>query len=128
MASVSTRQSPARPCSLGAGLVSEEIKSKASATLHYCLLAWPGLAASSAFHSHPALAPPSRKPHLQCVPWLTACGTGPPAHLQLSAVRHGNIPLAITDHTLICNWNRQAPLLLRQMATNGHGDSKLLGR
>lgn len=48
--------------------------------------------------------------------------------MQLSAVRRGNIPLATTDHLLVCNWNRQAPLLLRQMATNGHGDSKRLGR
>lgn len=47
---------------------------------------------------------------------------------KLSAVRRGNIPLATTDHLLVCNWNRQAPLLLRQMATNGHGDSKRLGR
>ena len=49
-------------------------------------------------------------------------------HLQLSAVRRGNIPLAMADHLLVLNWNRQAPLLLRQLATNGHGDSKSLGR
>ena len=51
---------------------------------------------------------------------------------KLSAVRRGNIPLAQTDHTLVLNWNRQAPMLLRQMAANGHGamagDNKSLGR
>lgn len=56
------------------------------------------------------------------------CTPHNPPPLQLSAVRRGNIPLATTDHLLVCNWNRQAPLLLRQMATNGHGDSKRLGR
>jgi hypothetical protein len=34
----------------------------------------------------------------------------------------------MADHLLVLNWNRQAPLLLRQLATNGHGDSKSLGR
>lgn len=51
-----------------------------------------------------------------------------PTHLQLSALRHGNIPLALSGHVLVCNWNRQAPLLLRQMASGGHGDSRTLGR
>lgn len=46
---------------------------------------------------------------------------------QLSAVRHGNIPLAIQSHTLVLHWNRQAPLLLRQMAANGHGETRTLG-
>lgn len=48
--------------------------------------------------------------------------------MQLSAVRRGNIPLAMSDHTLLLGWNRQAPLLLRHMATNCHGDSRVLGR
>lgn len=51
-----------------------------------------------------------------------------PACLQLSAVRRGNIPLAMTDHTLVLGWNRQAPLLLRQIGTSCHGDSRVLGR
>ena len=34
----------------------------------------------------------------------------------------------MADHLLVLNWNRQAPLLLRQLATNGHGDSRSLGR
>lgn len=48
--------------------------------------------------------------------------------MQLSAVRHGNIPLATANHALVLHWNRQAPLLLRQLASNGHGDSRTLGR
>ncbi|KAI3438204.1 hypothetical protein D9Q98_000641 [Chlorella vulgaris] len=47
---------------------------------------------------------------------------------RLSAVRRGNIPLAMTDHTLVLGWNRQAPLLLRQIGTSCHGDSRVLGR
>ena len=105
------------------GVMSEEIKSKVGPCRRRpCTLLlpqWPQRRVRRSCLCQPPL--PSPWPSQPAAP---AAAAAP----QLSAVRHGNIPLAVSGHVLVCNWNRQAPLLLRQMAGGGHGDSRTLGR
>lgn len=109
------------------GIVSEEIKSKVRvlvcAYVGVCCVRKQACAAAlveACRANEPRVAPVSPLPQPSASPPL-ACP-------QLSAVRRGNIPLAISDHALVLNWNRDAPRLLRQMAAHGHGDTRALGR